>query len=70
MKNLSIKAYVKGKSLMANQRGSQSLEWIGIAAIVVIVTGLISTAFKGSGLGGTFFSKFSEFINEVGKIGE
>jgi hypothetical protein len=51
------------------QRGSQTLEWLGIAAVVVIIVGVISQAFggEGNGIGETIKNKFSQFINEIGK---
>ena len=65
MRDVMIKAYVKGKGLISNQRGSQALEWIGIAAVIVILTGAISTAFKGGGLGNTFKGKFTDLLNDI-----
>jgi hypothetical protein len=66
MKALMIKAYLKGKTYAKNERGSQSLEWIGIAAIIVILTGVISTAMSGAGLGETFVGKFTGFLSKIG----
>ncbi|MEC5424944.1 hypothetical protein QGM71_15765 [Virgibacillus sp. C22-A2] len=56
----------KVESFKSNENGSQTLEWIGIAAVVVIVVGLISTAFANSGFGGTIVSKFDEFLSNIG----
>lgn len=58
-------ASVKGK--IANERGSQTLEWIGIAAVVVIVVGVISQAFSGdTSIGDTVKEKFKGFIESIG----
>lgn len=66
MKNLCTKAYVKYKSLLHNEKGSQALEWIGIAAVIVILTGLIATAFDGqSSLGNKFKTAFEGWIDEI-----
>lgn len=65
MKNMFLKAYVSCKTAMSNEKGSQALEWIAIAGVVVLLTGLISTAFSGSGLGTKFFTAFSTWIDEI-----
>ncbi|RKD24711.1 hypothetical protein BEP19_08840 [Ammoniphilus oxalaticus] len=66
MRDSMIKLYVKTTGYIRNQRGSQALEWIGIAAVIVILTGVISTAFKNQGLGNDFKKKFSEFLDNIG----
>ncbi|MFC3884376.1 hypothetical protein ACFOU2_13050 [Bacillus songklensis] len=66
MKKFMTKACIKVQSYLNNERGSQSLEWIGIAAIIVILTGVISTAMSGAGLGDTFVDKFSGFLEKIG----
>ena len=54
-------------SPLKNERGSQTLEWLGIAAVVVIVVGVISQAFSGdSGIGDTVRDKFKDFIEGIG----
>ena len=74
MKNIMLSTYVKVDNTVKgyletvkNERGSQALEWIAIAAIVVIITGIISTAMKNQAIGTKFFEKFNGFIDEVGK---
>lgn len=71
MKNIMLSTYVKVnnsvKGYLKNEKGSQSLEWIAIAAIVVIITGIISSAMDNSAIGTEFFNKFKGFIAEVGK---
>lgn len=55
------------KAKVANERGSQTLEWIGIAAVVVIVVGVISQAFSGdTSIGDTVKDKFTGFIESIG----
>ncbi|MDZ5713682.1 hypothetical protein [Jeotgalibacillus haloalkalitolerans] len=50
-----------------NERGSQTLEWLGIAAVVVIVVGVISQAFYGeTAVGDAVSGKFIEFIKSIG----
>jgi len=55
------------QGLKNNERGSQTLEWIGIAAVIVILVGVISTAFAdGSSIGNTVREKFVSFIDQIG----
>ncbi|MFC4558655.1 hypothetical protein ACFO3D_10585 [Virgibacillus kekensis] len=49
-----------------DERGSQTLEWIGIAAVVVIVVGLVSTAFGTLKIGETVVEKFETFLENIG----
>lgn len=61
------RAVTSAKAKLANERGSQTLEWIGIAAVVVIVVGVISTAFSGdTTIGDTVKDKFKGFIDSIG----
>lgn len=43
MKNLYVSMYLKMKGFVQNQKGAQSLEWLGIAALLIMVVGIIST---------------------------
>ncbi|WP_244093916.1 hypothetical protein [Jeotgalibacillus sp. R-1-5s-1] len=62
-----FKAMNAAASKVNNERGSQTLEWLGIAAVVVIVVGVISQAFAGdTGIGDAIKSKFEEFIESIG----
>lgn len=63
---LYVKSVNKMNGLVQNERGSQTLEWIGIAAVVVIAVGVISTAFSGGDFGNTVKDKFVEFIDKIG----
>jgi hypothetical protein len=65
------KCSMKMDQMINNERGSQTLEWIGIAAVVVIVVGVISTAFSGDeGFGDAVVTKFSDMIDQIGGGGE
>lgn len=66
MKTFMTKAFVKVQSYLNNERGSQSLEWIGIAAIIVILTGVISTAMSSTSFGDTFVGKLEGFLGKIG----
>lgn len=39
-----IKAWTKMMNPVKNERGAQSLEWLGLAALLILVLGIISTA--------------------------
>lgn len=55
------------EGIKKDERGSQTLEWIGIAAVIVIVVGIISTAFSGAdGFGDKVVTKFGEMIDQIG----
>ncbi|WP_316572851.1 hypothetical protein [Neobacillus sp. YIM B06451] len=62
-----VAASTKLESMVRNERGSQTLEWIGIAAVVVIVVGLISTAFgEDKEFGKSVLKKFTGMIDQIG----
>lgn len=42
-----IKAWTKMMYPVRNERGAQSLEWLGIAALLILVLGIISKAVDG-----------------------
>ncbi|MDV2581457.1 hypothetical protein [Alkalibacillus haloalkaliphilus] len=49
------------------ERGSQTLEWIGIAAVIVILVGVISTAMSGAdNIGEAVVTKVVELIQSIG----
>ncbi|MEN2767529.1 hypothetical protein [Ornithinibacillus xuwenensis] len=49
------------------ERGSQTLEWLGIAAVVVIIVGVISQVFSGdNSIGQDIKEKFGDFIDKIG----
>lgn len=67
LNELYVRTSMKLQALVNNQRGSQTLEWIGIAAVVVIVVGLVSTAFsKDTEFGKTVLDKFKGWIGKMG----
>ncbi|MRG87379.1 hypothetical protein [Salinibacillus xinjiangensis] len=39
-----VKLYVKMTTPVRNERGAQSLEWLGIAALLILVLGIVSSA--------------------------
>ncbi|MDI7742917.1 hypothetical protein QMK38_12965 [Lysinibacillus fusiformis] len=54
-------------SPVKNEKGAQSLEWLGLAALLILVLGIISTAVSGqsgaiSGLIGSIVSKISGMV--------
>ncbi|ESU34314.1 hypothetical protein G3A_01695 [Bacillus sp. 17376] len=44
MKNFMIKAWTKMMVPVRNERGAQSLEWLGLAALLILVLGIVSQA--------------------------
>lgn len=44
--NKLIELYVKVTTPLRNERGAQSLEWLGIAAMLILVLGIVSTAIQ------------------------
>ncbi|SFD94577.1 hypothetical protein SAMN05216238_10668 [Lentibacillus persicus] len=50
-----------------DESGSQTLEWIGIAAVIVILVGVVSTAMSGaSGIGEDVVNKIRDLISQIG----
>ncbi|GIP41197.1 hypothetical protein J31TS4_44770 [Paenibacillus sp. J31TS4] len=68
MSAITTKAYVKVKHYLSNEKGAQSLEWLGLAALLIMVLGIISTALNtGKGTIGEVISKIFENIkNQLG----
>lgn len=67
MKNLMMKLGVKLLTPVKNEKGAQSLEWLGLAALLILVLGIISTAVSGqsgaiSSLIGNIISKISGMV--------
>ncbi|KSU57611.1 hypothetical protein AS034_21105 [[Bacillus] enclensis] len=68
MKNLCTKFYSKVQTYTGNERGSQALEWIGVAAVIITIVTLLSTAVSANGDGvsgmvGSIFDKISSMMN-------
>ncbi|MBH0167587.1 hypothetical protein IHV12_22010 [Fictibacillus sp. 7GRE50] len=51
MQKLSIALYLRVQEALKNQKGAQSLEWLGIAALLIMVVGIASTFLGGAGKG-------------------
>ena len=47
MKEKLMTAWTKMMFPVKNEKGAQSLEWLGIAALLILVLGIISTALNG-----------------------
>lgn len=47
MKEKLMLAWAKFTAPVKNETGAQSLEWLGIAALLILVLGIISTALSG-----------------------
>ncbi|MFB4169309.1 hypothetical protein [Virgibacillus sp. JSM 102003] len=39
--------YVNATQRLNNEKGAQSLEWLGIAALLIMILGIVSTAVSG-----------------------
>ncbi|MCA1066573.1 hypothetical protein QTG56_04045 [Rossellomorea sp. AcN35-11] len=48
MMNKLTELYVKLTMPVKNERGAQSLEWLGLAALLILVLGIVSTAVSDS----------------------
>lgn len=67
MKNLLMKTWMNIVVPVKNEKGAQSLEWLGLAALLILVLGIISTAVSGqsgaiSTLIGNIISKISGMV--------
>ncbi|WP_080848722.1 hypothetical protein [Cytobacillus gottheilii] len=66
MKNMMIKAWTKVMNPVKNEKGAQSLEWLGIAALLILVLGIVSTAVSEQSTGiGSIISKIIEQISQM-----
>ncbi|MCR8850846.1 hypothetical protein NQ095_20730 [Rossellomorea sp. SC111] len=64
---LYTKCSIKLDGMIRNERGSQTLEWIGIAAVIVILVGVISQAFADdTTIGDAVVEKISGMIDSIG----
>jgi hypothetical protein len=67
LKKLQTNLLLKFNELKKEERGSQTLEWIGIAAVIVILVGVISTAMSNAdSIGNDVVEKISELISQIG----
>lgn len=65
--NKLTELYVKLTTPVKNERGAQSLEWLGLAALLILVLGIVSTAVsdsKGSitTIISTIFQKITDMV--------
>ena len=68
MKNLLMKAWINIVAPVKNEKGAQSLEWLGLAALLILVLGIISTAV--SGQSGAIGNLISSIISKIsGMVG-
>jgi hypothetical protein len=52
---------------LSNEKGSQSLEWLGIAAVIVIIVGMISQVFGGdTAFGDAIKDKLVKMVEDIG----
>jgi hypothetical protein len=60
--------YMNVKNVTANEKGVSTIEWVGLAAVVVALMFAVSTAMSGQGsnLAGAIVGKISSMINEIG----
>lgn len=60
--------YVKATQWLNNEKGAQSLEWLGIAALLIMVLGIVSTAVssQSGGITGIIESIITKIKNMVG----
>ncbi len=50
MKNTLMTTWIKIMHPVKNERGAQSLEWLGLAALLILILGIVSQAVsKGQG---------------------
>lgn len=63
-----VRFYVKMTQPVRNERGAQSLEWLGVAALLILVLGIISSAVSDNsdGIKGIIESIISKISNMVG----
>lgn len=66
LNGMYVKAMSKVNEWKQDESGSQTLEWIGIAAVIVILVGVVSTAFAEGDFGDTLVQKFNELIEGIG----
>lgn len=67
LKKLQTNLLLKFNELKKEERGSQTLEWIGIAAVIVILVGVISTAMSNAdSIGNDVVEKISGLISQIG----
>lgn len=63
-----IELYVKMTHSFNNEKGAQSLEWLGIAALLILILGIVSTAVsdQSDGISGIVESVINKIKEMVG----
>ncbi|EPD51321.1 hypothetical protein MHH33_15540 [Paenisporosarcina sp. FSL H8-0542] len=64
MKNLLMNAWMNIVVPVKNEKGAQSLEWLGLAALLILVLGIISTAV--SGQSGAIGDLIGKIVSKIG----
>lgn len=69
MKEKMMMVWTKMTAPVKNETGAQSLEWLGIAALLILVLGIVSTALSGQSesiteLVGNIITKISGMVGE------
>ncbi|MBY7142344.1 hypothetical protein KFZ56_04390 [Virgibacillus sp. NKC19-3] len=65
MNGFYAKMINKVEEMKKDETGSQTLEWIGIAAVIVILVGIVSSALDDD-IGTKVTDKFKELIDNIG----
>ena len=66
MKNFAMKLWVNSMMPLKNEKGAQSLEWLGLAALLILVLGIVSTALSSQeGAIGDLISKIIDKISQM-----
>jgi len=68
MKNFAMKLWVNTMMPLKNEKGAQSLEWLGLAALLILVLGIVSTALsnQGDAIGGLIGKIIKSISDMVG----
>jgi len=63
--------FVRAKSVVNNERGAQTVEWVAIAAVVLFLLVAVAGAMEGNGSGvaQAITGKINELIGKVGSGG-
>lgn len=59
---------VRAKSSVANEKGVSTIEWVGLAAVIVALMFAVAGAMsgQGTGLASAIVTKISNMINSIG----
>ena len=66
MKNFAMKLWVNTMMPLKNEKGAQSLEWLGLAALLILVLGIVSTAL--SDQEGAIGELITRIISKIGDM--